>query len=365
MKFNTLSFKTLNFKLYLLSILFCLYKPIKSNAQYQYFYTGKDYGSESYLSPLTQILNGGMDMLQTTNYDNTIKQLELAQGFKTFFRSVTHPKAAIERIGFKKFADSELIPFGFSKTTSQWIPNYGLHLLGGGMEYARMTDYYSYHNFKNPRLWAALTQITEQALNESVEMRGQKQLSFATVADFYFFNLPGMVLFSFENVQKLFSGPVKLTSWLGQASYSPVYHSIRNTGQYYTIKIQPDFIGPISFLYYMGAGWLSGLGVDYKGITYSLAYGNKTEEVYIVDKENDIEYIKLTPSVAFFIDKNNSLLLSLVVTTHKVYQENIRLDIYPGVLKFKKYSIGVWTNLSFEHESFMGITFKGIPGIAF
>ncbi len=338
---------------------------MQTKAQYGYFYTGKDYGSEAYLSPFTQIMNGGLDMLQTTNYDNTIQQLQLSQGVKIVFRSLTQPRKAIGLVGFKKFAQTELIPFGFTKTNSQWIPNYGLHLIGGGMEYARMIDYYSYHDFNYPRVWALFTSLTEQFLNEVVEMKGRETLSYPAVADWYFFNIPGMILFTFEPVQRLFTGPLYLTSWLGQASYSPFDHSIRNTGQFYTIKFQPEFSGPFSFLYYMGAGWLFGGGYEHKEITYSLAYGNMTEEVYFVDRENDIEYIKMTPSAALFIDKNRSLLLSLVVTTNKVYQENIRLDIFPGVLKFGDFSFGLWTNYSFSNQSFVGITLKGIPGIAF
>ena len=149
--------------LFAIVLLLCYLTNLK--AQNGYFYTGKDYGSESTLSPFTQILNGGFDMLQTQNYPNTIRELHLKKGVNTVFRSLTQPRKAINTIGWSTFANSELIPFGFSKTTSQWIPNYGLHLIGGGMEYARMSDYYAYHNFKYPRIWAAFTSLTEQYLN--------------------------------------------------------------------------------------------------------------------------------------------------------------------------------------------------------
>ncbi len=304
-------------------------------------------------------------MLQTQNYPNTIRELHLKKGVNTVFRSLTQPRKAINTIGWSTFANSELIPFGFSKTTSQWIPNYGLHLIGGGMEYARMSDYYAYHNFKYPRIWAAFTSLTEQYLNEAVEMRGNDHLSFSAVADWYFFDIPGIILFSFEPVQRFFSQTITVRSWLGQASYVPGDHSIRNTGQYYSIKIQPRFLGKLSFLYYLGAGWLFGGGYEHRGVTYSLAYGNKTDEVFVVDEATKIEYIRVKPSAAFFIDKNNSLLFSLVVTTHRVYQENVRIDLFPGVLKIGKFSFGLWSNYSFNFDSYYGITIKGVPGIAF
>ena len=347
----------------IICMFFCLLEA--AQAQYGYFYTGKKYGSEAALSPLTQILNGSMDMLQTTNYDNTIKQMRLNNGIKGVFDALIHPGEKIRRIGFKKFADTELYPFGFGKTNSQWIPNYGLHLIGGGIEYARMTDYFAYHNFKYPRLWAALTSMTEQVINEAVELRGNKKGNFTIVADFYFFNIPGMILFSFEPIQKAFNGTISLRSWLGQGSYAPYDHSIRNTGQFYSVKIQPAFAGKFSFLYYMGAGWLSGLGYDYHDLTFSVAYGSKTEEVYVVDQENEIEFVKFTPSAAFFIDKNNSLLFSLVVATKSVYKENIRVNLYPEVLKIGSLSFGFWLNYSFKHTSFAGLTFRGLPGLAF
>lgn len=338
---------------------------IQVKAQYGYFYTGKDYGSESYLSPATQILNGGFDMLQTVNYSNHFEEMDLLRGMKMTFRSLTQPRKAIRVVGMKKFISSELVPFGFSRTNSQWIPNYALHMMGGGMEYARMIDYYAYHNFKNPRLWAAATAITEQFFNESVEMVGKNYLSWSAVADFYFFNLPGMLLFSFEPVQRFFSHKVILRSWLGQASFVQHDLSLRNTGQYYSVKIQPNFAGPVSFLYYMGAGWLFGGGLDIQEVTYSIGYGMKTEETFIIDEGTEQEFVKFTPSAGFFIDKENSLLFSLVVTTHKIYHENIRMDLFPGVLKVGDISFGLWANYSFEKESYYGITFKGIPGFGF
>lgn len=334
-------------------------------AQYGYFYTGKPYGSELALSPATQILNGGFDMLQTTNYVNSLEELKVFKGMKGAYNSLTHPRKAIERIGWKKFANSELIPFGFSKTNSQWLPNYGLHLLGGGMEYARMSDYFDYHGFKHPRLWAAMTALTEQFMNESVEMHGRNSLNYTVVSDFYFFNIPGLILFSFEPVQRFFSTKIIVRSWLGQASFIPSDVSLRNTGQYYSLKIQPGFTGRFSFLYYMGAGWLNGVGYDRNEMTYSIAVGAKTEEVYIIDEETEQEFIKLAPSAAFFIDRNNSLLFSAVVTTHRVYEENIRLDLFPGILKIGDTTIGLWTNISFAHQSYFGITFRGLPGIGF
>lgn len=302
-------------------------------------------------------------MLQTINYSNRIKDLELKKGFKGAFRSIVYPKKTINRIGWKRFANSELIPFGFSKTNSQWIPNYGLHMLGGGMEYARMTDYFAYHGFRNPRAWAAVTSLTEQFINESVEMRGRTTPSHTVTADFYFFNIPGIILFSFEPIQRFFSEKIIIRSWLGQASFIPYDLSLRNTGQYYSIKIQPNFAGKFSFLYYLGAGWLNGIGFDHKKLTYSFAAGVKTEEVIVIDEKTDLEFIKITPSAAFFIDKNNSLLFSLVVSTRQVYKENIRLDVYPGILKFNRITFGVWANFSFKQESYIGITLKGLPGI--
>lgn len=350
---------------FLYSVILLFLLSTAPQAQYGYFYTGKPYGSELYLSPATQIMNGGFDMLQTVNYSNRFQDMDLIHGFGRTFQSLVHPVKAIEVVGVKRFVDSELIPFGFSKTNSQWIPNYGLHLIGGGMEYARMTDYFAYHNFKNPRLWAAAISLTEQFVNEAVESVGKKELSYSAVADFYFFDIPGILLFSFKPVQRFFSEKIILRSWLGQASFVPQDLSLRNTGQYYTVKIQPSFAGPLSFFYYMGAGWLFGGGVDVSGNTYSLAYGMKTEKTFIIDQDTEQEYVKFTPSAGFFVDRENSLLFSLVVQTHSVYQENIRLDLFPGILKIGNTTFGLWANYSFENRSYFGLTYRGIPGIGF
>jgi hypothetical protein len=96
-----------------------------------------------------------------------------------------------------------------------------------------------------------------------------------------------------------------------------------------------------------------------------MSYGTNTEEVFVLNEDKQIDYVKMTPSAGLFIDKNNSLLMSLVVTTHSVYQENIRLDVFPGVFKIGKISPGFWINYSFDYDTYLGITFKGLPGIGF
>ncbi|MCR9133601.1 MAG: hypothetical protein NXI08_13545 [bacterium] len=345
--------------------LLCIVLSINVKAQYGYFYTGKDYGSEAYLSPATQIFNGSFDMLQTNNYTNQFKDFELRKGLRIATQSILHPFKTVQQIGFHTFAHSELIPFGFAKSSSAWIPNYALHFLGGGMEYARMTDYYTHHNFKYPRIWAAITSLTEQLLNEAVEMREKEIKQPSVVADWYFFNIPGIILYSFEPIQYFFSHNLIIRSWLGQSSVVLSDASLRNTGQYYSVKVQPKIMRNFSGLFYMGAGWLFGLGYDHKGKTFSLGYGTKTEEVFVLNEDKQIDYVKMTPSAGLFIDKNNSLLMSLVVTTHSVYQENIRLDVFPGVFKIGKISPGFWINYSFDYDTYLGITFKGLPGIGF
>ncbi len=334
-------------------------------AQHGYFYTGKNYGSEAAFSPLTQILNGGFDMIETADKSNYVADFHLGNGFRKVFYSLVHPREAIDQIGWKKFAESELIPFGFSKTSNQWIPNYGLHFIGGGMEYARLIDFYDYHGVKSPRVVAFFTALTDQLFNEAVEHNKKPWLSYDAVSDIYFFDIPGMILFSFEPVQRFFSQDLVLRSWLSQAAYVPTNQSLQNVGQYYSLKWKPSILKNTSVFWYLGSGWLFGGGYDHKGYTYSLGIGTITEEVIIVDNKTKQENITSKPSVGFFVDKNNSLMASIIFVGSKKYDENIKIEIFPGVIKTKKIKVGVWTNISFYNRSYMGITFGWMPSLGF
>lgn len=334
-------------------------------AQYGYFYTGKDYGSEAFFNPVNQVISGGFDMVFVLNESSRLRNFDVQTKFSELSRSLRFPIQSIEEgIGWETFLKSELL---ISPNYVQWIPNYSLHLLGGGMEYARLADYYAYHNISYPRFFAFLTATTEHVLNEMVENIERDWLSHATIADLYVFNNLGMIAFSFEPVQQFFSETVQLRSWLSQTAYSIRDHSVRNVGQNYSLKWQPEFMNEYSLFSYFGLGALVGVGKDIKDKTISFGAGFKSIGVFGYDEESFLETVIARPSAGIFIDKENSLLGSLTYTHSTNYNENIKLEVFPGLIptSFNDVKLGFWVNVSFDYNSYVGITIGNFPSIGF
>lgn len=352
-------------KLSLLSLFVWLISSPILHAQYGYYYTGKDYGSEAIYNPANQIIAGGFDMIYISRQSSKIDSLRLPSGFRKVFNSIRDPREAIDCcIGWNTFLRSEIL---ISFKNGQWLPNYTLHMLGGGMEYARLADYYNHHGFKYPRIWAAATSTAEHLLNEAVETAGWNVNSYGAVADLYVFNTLGIIGFSFEPIQRFFAEEVELRSWLSQTAYSIRDNSIRNIGQYYSIKWQPEFMNNYSIFTHMGAGFLLGGGHTKNNETISIGAGFRTHKVYIYNTQTNQETITTRPSIGFFKDRNNSLLASFVYTHGADFHENFKLEIYPGFMKlpFNNIKMGFWINASYDYPAFAGITFGNFPSIAF
>lgn len=60
-------------------------------AQYGYFYTGKNYGSEARTSTLNTLLNGGFDVVQASSISNKFSEMGLKDGFNNVTYSLLHP----------------------------------------------------------------------------------------------------------------------------------------------------------------------------------------------------------------------------------------------------------------------------------
>jgi hypothetical protein len=67
--------------------------------------------------------------------------------------------------------------------------------------------------------------------------------------------------------------------------------------------------------------------------------------------------------IGVFYDRNNSLLASLSLSFKTDYWAN--LNIYPGIIKFDRFSPGLWLAYNEDKKMVLGITFNWFPmGIA-
>ena len=355
-------YKILNapFKSRCIKVLFTVL--LTSSLYSQYYYSGKEYGSEAMFNPINVVLNNGYDIIQLGNIPRTIFDHPYQQASKNVWKSITHPGKTISEYGTKKFITQELFPLKISIEGAQWWPNYNVHFIGGGMTYRMLIDWYNYHKFPAPKILSLATVGTFHYLNEVVENGDYDNYSGDAVADLLFFDIAGVLLFSNDKVAKFFAEELNLSDWSLQPSFRIRDETLQNNGQYFTIKWLPPFSEKWQLFYTFGMDGL--LGLSYKiddEHTISAGAGFIGRELIDLDKDKNIKSVKLAWSTGVFYDKNNSLLASLKLSDHIDYQ--VVINIYPGIVKLGNFSPGLWAAIDKTGKYMIGISTIWTPGL--
>ncbi|MCF7823731.1 MAG: hypothetical protein K9N35_06115 [Candidatus Marinimicrobia bacterium] len=328
----------------------------------QFFYTGKSYGSEALFNPVSVVLNNGYDIIQLGNRERTIFDYPYKDASANVWRSVSHPLKTISAYGTQKFITSELFPLKFSIKHVQWWPNYNVHLIGGGMTYRMLIDWYKFYDYPKPVLLSIVTVGAFHFLNEVVENYYFKDYNGDAVADLLFFDIAGVLLFSNDRVARFFRKRLNLSDWSMQPSIRFSDKSLHNNGQYWTIKWDLPKTVKWQLFYTFGMDGL--VGLSYKldpENTISMGGGFIGKELIDVDEERNIKTVKLVWSTGIFYDRNNSLLASLKISGHIDYP--VLFNVFPGVLKVGAFSPGLWTAVNKDGGFIFGLTSRWTPGI--
>lgn len=328
-----------------------------------WFYHHLPYGSDAMVHPIRLILDGGFGILQFDNRDNRLRSVHYRDGWHAVWRNMQHPVRAIEAEGWWDFLQSEVIPISFNSSHAQYWPNYTLHLIGGGMSYTMMREWYEAHEFARPRLWAGATLATYHLLNEVVENDTEKGTTTDPIADLYIFDPASILLFSHEGVNGFFSRRLHLSDWSSQPALDPQKGTIENHGQHFSMKLAVPRTEHWSLFYYFGNHGEGGLSYRRQnGSAYSFAVGLRANE--LVDQANDTRTTELQPSLGLFYDRNGSLLLSAQWANTSRYQ--FRLNAYPGLVRLGPISPGLFLVINKNDEVLGGVTIAAIPlGVAF
>ncbi len=107
-----------------------------------FFFHPSREGSNRLITPLRLILNGGFGIMQLDNVDNHVFDVPYREGFRNVWRNITDPIPAIESIGWRAFLFQEILPFNVEKKRAQYWPNSMNHLIGGGMSFRMMTEWF-------------------------------------------------------------------------------------------------------------------------------------------------------------------------------------------------------------------------------
>lgn len=332
--------------------------------QEKYFYTGKDYGSQALYNPFNLILNGSYDIIQMEGANRKIFRFPYQAGSRNVLKNLGSPFGPIVRYGWWKFLRNEIFPIEFARNRAQWFPNYQLHLIGGGMTYTAMKEWYEYNKFPVPAVFSVATLAGYHLLNEFVENEAYSGDNVDPIADIYVFDIGGIILFSFDNVKKFFKDELNMADWSLMPSFNFSDFSLQNSGQYFSIKWKLPDVDNWHLFYYFGMSGLGGLSYKFQdGSAISCGAGLKARRRYVLNPQTYQMSVTTVWHAGFFYDKDNSLLASLLFSG--LEDNAINMNIYPGIIKFERFSPGVWMLMQRNGKLLIGLTTVYTPGFGF
>ncbi len=327
------------------------------------FYRGLPYGSESLVNPARLIVNGGFGILQFDGRDNRFAHVAFRRGWNRVWTDLRHPVTAIEVAGWKEFLQTEVLPVSTSRKGAQYWPNYTLHLVGGGMSWAEMSEWYDQHGFEHPSAWAGATLTVYHVLNEVVENDDQPGPTTDAITDLLLFDPAGVLLFSRPGVRGFFGRTLHLRDWSNQPAIDFAHGSIENQGQNFSIKWCPGWCRRWSVFYYFGNHGEGGVSFTRpNGSSYSIGAGLVASK--LVDLGQGERTAELLPSAGFFYDRNGSLLFSVMTSRSK--RNRVRVNVYPGLVRVGGVTAGAFVLWNENGVPAAGVTLPLLPlGVAF
>ena len=331
-------------------------------ATHPYFYTGLNYGSEAEFNPMNVILNDGYDILQVPGVDRHIFRFNYGGAFGNVFRAITDPWPSIKKDGVRTFLTEEIFPLSMPPVGGQWFPNYTQHLIGGGMVFARLREWYTQHGSSSPFWMTIGTVEVARWLNETMENGTWRGPGTDPIADLMVFDIAGPILYSHEGVRRFFSEQLNLTSWEGQPSVSLSGHELENSNTSYSLKARVPYTAHWLLFYYMGENPLGGLSYRTDGRdAFSLSVGGAVASLNVINATTNLKAVTLKRSAGFFWDRNNSLMASVV---YGAAGNRLLVNLYPGVVRASSWQPGLWARLPSAGPLQVGLASRWTPGIA-
>ncbi len=335
------------------------WSPARSFNVSGYFYKGYDYGNQAIYHPLYVLLSGGFDMIQVGD-KRDIKNFPYKTASTNIWRNLSNPFKPINNYGWWNFIKDQVLPLSLNKKNAQFFPNYSLHLIGGGMEYAALKEWFEYNNYSGAGWLSAATVMAYHLVNEIAENGNYIGEDVDPIADIYIFDIGGILLFTSESVKRFFAEDLNLADWSQQPSFSIRNGELHNNGQFFSIRWKFPFLDSWYAFYYFGTNGVGGLSYKFKdGSGISVGFGLRASDLILLDEKTNKKTLGLVGNLGVFYDKNNSLLASLSVTIKTDYMVN--LNIYPGIIKFDNVSPGIWGAYGQNGNVILGFTFSWLP----
>ncbi len=327
-----------------------------------YFYHGDPYGSEALFNPISVIVNGGCDSFQQLERSSAFSQIPWRNGSTSVWRSITSPLPVISDFGWNRFLRQEVFPGSLKMEELQWVPNYGLHLIGGGMVSRKLTEWYDAHGYPAPAVLGAVTSMTAEFFNEVVENGVNIYPNEDCIPDLLIFQPLGIVLFSFDGVAEYFSDTFSLNDWSQPAAISFAPLAFRNAGQNFVMKYALTGTRSTSLFVHFGNFVIGGLSFR-RGAQDAISFGvgQASTGVKVLPVVNGVPSNTIDTGVmaGVYYDRNNSLLGSVVYTAAR--NQRFRVNVYPGVLTIAGFSPGLFLTIIDGGGYVAGVTLAMLP----
>jgi hypothetical protein len=345
-------------------ILCLVFFPLLSNGQEKgyYYFRPYNYGSEALFNPISSFFNGGCDTYQQLDRPSTFQAIPWKLGSQNVWHSITSPLGIISDFGWKRFLGQEVFPTSLDINKAQWVPNYTIHVIGGGMVSRKLAEWYDYHGYPVPYLLAAVTAMASEYFNEMVENGPWLNLNEDCIPDILLFHPLGILLFSSDRIAQFFSSELNLNDWSQPIALSFDPLAIRNPGQNFVMKYALTESKSTSLFFHFGNFAI--LGLSLKRSTedaISFGAGLASTGVKYLPLQNGVRSNTIESGLmaGIYYDRNNSLLVSAVYS--KSRNNRFRLNVYPGVVSSSYFSPGFFVTIADPRILMVGITMKILP----
>ena len=335
--------------------------PEQTALEPRFFYHGYSYGSDLTFHPASELINGAFGILQVSSNWVPLDEINWRQGFDVTWESISNPRSTIRAYGTEDFVTDHMVPGHLGWDNLQYVPNYMLHLVGGGARHRAFTEWYDAHEFPAPWAWAWGTTIAHAFAVEAVENYWRAAPTVDPVADMLFFDPVGALLFTNDGVARFFSRTVHLGIWSGQPAYNPVANTFENAGENYGMHIFLRDTHRVGLFAYFGMSNLFGVTVrGGNSFDWSVGLGGMVDELEERDRGNGTTspFARVKLDAGAFIHRNGSLLASIQLS--QAWSQPFRMTLYPGMFSFGGVSPGLYTGVR-DNDLVVGLSFSRIP----
>lgn len=319
-----------------------------------YYYARRPYGSEAAFNPLTSFLNNGYDQVRT-GPDRRFLKYDYDVQATGAWQSIIHAQRLVREYGQRDWLRYEVFPLSNKgEGGGQWVPNYQLHLFGGGVTYVRLIAWYEQHGLKHPRLAAGPTFYALHVLNEMNENGGPRG-SIDAMTDLLIFDPAALLLWNSDRVQRFVGSRVEFTEWPGQPTLGLPGKTIENTFETMMVRARLPRSTNWRVFTTMGGSYLGGVSRRYRDSTWwSVGVGGDARRNPVVDTLTGRKTVELLGNVGVFVDRSGSLLGSLVLKSG--FDAAATLNVYPGVLRTRTPTYGLWAQWLRSKQLRFGLT---------